>query len=693
MSTHPMADPLERDPSAADLVREVLGNLFAQLGVDEVASCFAGAADGLVRWWVEQRPRGGLPAGESAEDLPAAVWRDIRRRDPRVAAFPLGPVAERAVKRFVAEARRRAAGPGGAASVTPGWLFHTFLGMALFEAVMLNLRGSTDEPAYDYGFWYHWTTGGQWRSRERESELRSAIARQCRRLAAELLAVWRRLQPLGSCPRRRDLVQALREAVGVAVRYAPRGRRRRRAPVTVLGLRPDDAIRRRKGPIAYDAQPIVLSGDGANVLLETNQLVARCGGRLHSLSQDLLDIAAGVYMADIYVPRDPLLARDLVFLLPVRHPEVWSEQAAPLRRLVGFLTGNYAEFRFVGAPGAERSEPRRFEVAADERCVSLFSGGLDSFAGAVHLAGQGRKPLLVSHAPAAALKAMQDRLLRALRDGGADLAGVTVPVAAASRGVAKLHQLGRPPEQVLYQHARSFLFLALASVLAVETACADIFVCENGPVALNPAFSEARFNTKTTHPTVLAGFAELVRAVFGAEIRILNPFELATKGEVLARLDGRWHALLARTNSCWAYSKVMVWAQEFGAVDFRGAHCGRCIPCVWRRAAFRRAGLEALDDRYLWDSIPGEQWPRWLTRRHFTVLLDEHRFCANALALGDRALLDLCPDLWEAAPGRLADRLAMVRRFAQEMTDWFEHGPGRFEAAGVRLPALPHPHG
>jgi hypothetical protein len=70
-------------------------------------------------------------------------------------------------------------------------------------------------------------------------------------------------------------------------------------------------------------------------------------------------------------------------------------------------------------------------------------------------------------------------------------------------------------------------------------------------------------------------------AAAGLRIRISNPCRFQTKGEMLVQgtnqADLRTHA--HRTTSCGRY-------QHFGYT-----HCGRCVPCLVRRAAFHRWGV------------------------------------------------------------------------------------------------------
>jgi 7-cyano-7-deazaguanine synthase in queuosine biosynthesis len=287
----------------------------------------------------------------------------------------------------------------------------------------------------------------------------------------------------------------------------------------------------------------------------------------------------------------------------------------------------------------------------------------------------------LSHYPAPALRGIQKRLEETLRARHPRLINVSVPVSAAGKLSDSDNLLGQPPKQVLYQHGRSFLFLALASTLAIQNGIADIYVHENGPISLNPTFSEARFNTRTTHPVFVEYFRELLRRVFGVELRINSSFANLTKGEILDGLDSEWVEHLRKTNSCWSYSKVRLWAGQMDIRDFTGGHCGRCLPCLARRAAFHHAKLDSADDSYLWDAVPAHKWSKWLDTRHFTPILDQFRFCQNALVMPDSALLDFCPDFYDDNEEKVREKLALYRRFAGEMVAWFELNADQFSLA------------
>lgn len=674
------------------LLLTLLKDLVPRTPVDAVAVSFV-EPTGVLLETLRALRGGGLPDWAGGQGSPpefaAAAWRRLRERVPEVACFPLGPAVERATKRCflgLARAAQRHTDPDSRrATLALSRALLVYTTLWLFELAMVDLRGSSRTLRHDFGFLYHFLPSGRPRSLRDESELRRGLLEAARRLAQPITAAWL-AQPSLNTPDPRVLVRALQHELSV-----PFGRAAGRPGVAVLGLSRQAAKTLPPDVDTRAARHIFFHGSGTNGRLELSELVAACGGGLDPRVADLLDIAATVYLADIHVPRDAQFARSFGFVIGVRRPELWTRHADALARQLSFLSLNPASLRFVPLAAKDGVRARPLPRRPAEGCASLFSGGLDSFAGAAQLVSQGRRAFLVSHDPGAMVHGIQRRLARALgarraADGwtkGEDgPVAVSVPVRAEPNAPA-LNRLGNPPAQVLYQYTRSFLFLSLATAVALQNGLREVLVFENGSVALNPAFSEARTNTRTTHPLFLAAFERLVAEVFEVELKIRNPFELMTKGEVLAGLEPRWHESVRQTNSCWSYSKVKLWAKDAGLMRFEGGHCGRCLPCVWRRAALRNAQLARHDDAYLWDHLPIKKRDRWGSRTHLTVLLDQLRFCRNVLTLPTRMLLELCPDLLEGQ-GSLDKRLALVRRFSREVVQWFQHDAGSLVRPAIR---------
>ncbi len=668
-------------------VISLLGRFIPYVEATDLAASFIYPLQVVSRFLNEsKKDKGSKWLQKGRDHLPASIWAVVLRKYPVAASFPLGPMAERTTKRIVEKLVKptfpkddsNVSQPEllkklqiAAKKVSSGRLLYYYSTIFIYEIAMLNIRGSHKEVDRDYGFLYHIPEPNRLRTREEENALRKEILRQSQQAAKKFMAALKDQGPEALKPLNpQAVVTAFCNAFRTAPKHPPswiqKGSKR---PLTVLGVKASDK-RVQKERIGRHAKIIATHGDVCNVVFDLKAIVERCGQPLHSLLLDLLEIAVTVYIADIYMPRDNWLARDLVFLIPVRHPEIWKKNAEALARPLRFLSGNIVKLEFI-ASDEKPSPVTNFRITPDDnRVVSLFSGGIDSFVGTAMLLEAGRETWLISHYASNILKAIQGNLYNHFETRYDKLVNhISIPVHAGGKQVPSLYRLGRAPHQELIQHTRSFLFLSLASCLAIPNGIGEIRINENGIVAMNPAFSEARFNTRTTHPIFINDFRDLIYRVFNVKLNISNPFIDKTKGEVLRLLPKPWQQYLDITNSCWAYSRVKAWAAQLKLKNFQGKHCGRCIPCIWRRAAMKEAGLEEMDDQYLVDHIP--QQTQWINRVHLTVFHDLLRFCQNAAVMSDEELYDYCPDL-DCLDGSLQEKIRMLKNYStKEIIPWF----------------------
>jgi hypothetical protein len=232
----------------------------------------------------------------------------------------------------------------------------------------------------------------------------------------------------------------------------------------------------------------------------------------------------------------------------------------------------------------------------------------------------------------------------------------------------------------MYQHLRSFFYLCLATGIALETKCQSVYVFENGPVAINPLLSESHINTRTVHPIFVEDFRSLIKAVFGVEIELENPFRYKTKGEVANTLTSRKSArrVLPNTNSCLNYARVPAWAKQwFNILNYPGRHDGVCLPCILRRVAMYRARISEEGGSYLaniFDLFDSEMHIRFpeQTMDTFVRIADLIRFCQYVMNLNDCELLSRFPDVSVSADGIDSRKIvAMLRRHSKEVIQCF----------------------
>lgn len=295
---------------------------------------------------------------------------------------------------------------------------------------------------------------------------------------------------------------------------------------------------------------------------------------------DLLSIALSVVTADYAGIREQSpdgWTREFELDISVSDPVFWNALADDLAQAVGFLTTDRWRFRFHG--GGMLPAPPKPATRPDADCVVLLSGGLDSLVGAIDLAACGRRPLAVS---------------QTVRGDAAKQIDFAAQIAGGLSHLQLNHNAHAPGIEEASQRARSLIFIAFGVMAATslgiyhEGGTADLFLCENGFIAINPPLTGARLgslSTRTAHPHYL-GSLQRVLDKAGLRVRIRNPYATTTKGEMMRSCaDQKFlKGQAARSTSCGRFQR------------FNYRHCGRCIPCHVRRAAFGAWGIPDATD-------------------------------------------------------------------------------------------------
>ena len=354
-------------------------------------------------------------------------------------------------------------------------------------------------------------------------------------------------------------------------------------------------VEERKEPDA-SCLSLSLHGSSANVRLQIADISSRVLANIPDVLVDLLEVASYIYAADSAITRggrtDARMGerwrRQFRFVIPVRRFDLWSSDPmlSALVETLSFLSEDEYKFEFrpFENPPAVASY---FEFPGGEGTmftpdeVILFSGGLDSLAGAVEeLVAHGKKVALVSHRSASKIAGAQKYLVDQLKNRFGAKRILHVPIWANLDG-----NLSREPTH----RTRSFLFAALGAVTARLFDIERIRFFENGVVSLNlPPVAQvvgARA-TRTTHPQALAGFRRVLAEVLGRPLDLVNPFVWITKSDVVERISANGCSdLIRHTRSC---TRVH---------DMTKLHpnCGQCSQCIDRRFAILAAKQEDED--------------------------------------------------------------------------------------------------
>ena len=300
-------------------------------------------------------------------------------------------------------------------------------------------------------------------------------------------------------------------------------------------------------------------------------VIRRLKLRLAPHAWDLLSIALSVIAADTGVRRNESAdgwTRQIELAVAVSDPAFWTAHSGLAQELLRFLTNDLWQCTFTEG-GIHPASPKATALP-EEDCVGLLSGGLDSLVGVLDLVGRNkRRPYAVSQV------SQGDKKTQAYF---ADKIG------GGLRHLQLNHNANCPGQNERSQRARSIIFLAYGVLAATalksyhDGHVVTLYVCENGFISINPPLTTGRIgslSTRTTHPVFLGLFQRLLDAA-GLRVRIENPYQFRTKGEMLA---GCADQDFLRKNARQATS-----CGRFARNGYK--HCGRCVPCLVRRAAF-----------------------------------------------------------------------------------------------------------
>lgn len=307
-------------------------------------------------------------------------------------------------------------------------------------------------------------------------------------------------------------------------------------------------------------------------------MLSRVQNPLNRTAFDFLSLSLAVTAADTFADRGGApdgWAREIKLEVALTDPALWRPTIPLLQRALGFLSGDEWTLQFVRGgehPPVPRGRVQRKIILDGCDSVCLYSGGLDSAIGVLDLRSQGLNPVLVSHSYRLD-GSRQQELLAHLGPGVVRFATSASPVARLGRG----HDV--------QMRTRSLNFLAMGALMAASLGSGrtTLFVPENGLIAINPPLTNRRIgalSTRTTHPYYLHQI-QAVMDMVGIDVELVNPYAQMTKGEMVKACAGqpRLAAMAPRTVSCGKWKRT-------------GVQCGRCVPCLIRRASFHAAGWQ-----------------------------------------------------------------------------------------------------
>lgn len=305
-----------------------------------------------------------------------------------------------------------------------------------------------------------------------------------------------------------------------------------------------------------------------------------------SSSLDVLYFTSIIYAIDKLIPRkesDDNWSRDIQVNIPVSNSVLWELAKEDLQDGLNFLTSDNWNISFFQLSRKYfKREKDILAINAKIENICLFSGGLDSLAGAIDLIHNDDNILLVSHTDGhAASFPAQNLLISKIKE---EYPTKNIKHSFMKIDTAMLEDSTR---------GRSILFHGLAIFHAMNFGVEKVIAPENGVISINIPLNPSRScsnSTKTMHPYFIQKIQEALYKL-NIFVEIKNPYLFQTKGEMLVENENKKliSELANQTISCSHATLRMNWVRT------SNDNCGYCIPCSIRRAAIHKLD-SILDD-------------------------------------------------------------------------------------------------
>jgi hypothetical protein len=326
------------------------------------------------------------------------------------------------------------------------------------------------------------------------------------------------------------------------------------------------------------------------------------GGETSSIAFDFLVFSMLVYNVDRAINRhkysdDGWLRKLDVNNIPAVHEDTMNAAANLFSRAINFLTGDKWKFNFVHIDAYQYSPNVTILDTTEYEKVSLFSGGLDSLIGFVdgaYTLHEGKKILLISHVEQGKEGHDQSRILNKCSIVGHPYNGRYTRI-GVSAGLRPKTWVNNPGAEGTFR-SRSLLFFAMGLYAAYHISVdMPLIVPENGTISINIPLDQGRrssCSTRTTHPTFIKRLKEALQAI-GIVNKLINPYKFKSKADMMidtfSNNDKKriLSELYDDSCSCAKRSHKKWWDRRENVL-----HCGKCLPCIYRRVALDAVGLD-----------------------------------------------------------------------------------------------------
>jgi len=326
---------------------------------------------------------------------------------------------------------------------------------------------------------------------------------------------------------------------------------------------------------------------------------------LTSLAFDFFFVSTLVYCIDNLLERESYSvdgwAREIKVEIPVYNNAAWDKSKVDFEELICFLTGDYWSVSFsklaITTPFKELKGRWKHLIpsyAYDEYAfASLFSGGLDSLVGVINELENlpaNKKGLLISHydGTSPGTNSDQERLFKYLQSKYPHKFDWVQEAVSLSPNDESGDEIPKEPSF----RSRSLLFASIGIFCLQKVPnCDTLIIPENGTISLNYPLTPSRsstLSTRTTHPYYINSLNRFLLKI-GFTTQVINPYDELTKGELVETCGNSTvlSGIYAESVSCGKRGRKMNWDTKIGT-----RHCGVCMPCIYRRAALHKIGLD-----------------------------------------------------------------------------------------------------
>lgn len=327
---------------------------------------------------------------------------------------------------------------------------------------------------------------------------------------------------------------------------------------------------------------------------------------LENIYEDLITVAASVYAADKRVPRVGVWAgevednwtREIHISIPVLECKQWNEVKTKLEDILNFLSGDIwtVNFRKTNLKFRNYVTKKKYDIIEGKfDAVSLFSGGLDSYSGAINLLEKDKNICFVGCREYNALGNRIFELYRILKE---NYPGCNVDMVLFNTDPRIPYNIDEDLKTKYIENtsrSRSFLFLSVALAVASQIGGKIlVYIPENGFIGLNLPLTPSRrgsCSTRTTHVYFINALNNLLQ-ILEIPHRVENFFAYKTKGEIVQSVK-RTEAFKTGAGKTISCSHPM---RADKGIKGRPRNCGYCYPCLIRRASLN--GID-ISEEYL----------------------------------------------------------------------------------------------